>query len=52
MSVHEFPVDAEWRFHSIQLLADRQAGQLPIGFGGASTGRLNIDGVVLVDGRH
>jgi hypothetical protein len=49
--VHGFPVDRTWRFHSVQFLPSADAIELPVGFTGASTSRLDVDGTVLAAGR-
>ncbi|MDQ1375096.1 MAG: Dolichyl-phosphate-mannose-protein mannosyltransferase, partial [Actinomycetota bacterium] len=46
------PVETAWRFHRVEFVPSRGAKQLPIGFGGSSTGRLEIDGIVLAPGRY
>lgn len=46
------PVEPTWRFRRVEFVRPRAAKELPIGFGGTSTGRLDLDGIVLVPGRH
>ncbi|MEY2566240.1 MAG: hypothetical protein QOE35_769 [Actinomycetota bacterium] len=48
---HDVPVEADWRFQTVQFVRARATKELPLGFTGTSPGRVELDGVVLARGR-